>query len=173
MKRFWLRIYYGIIIHMPVNYSIFGRLMHSQAIRYYVCKRIFKSIGGGVNIEKGAKFGNGFDLVIGENSGLGVDCEVPSNIIIGKNVMMGPNCYILARNHEFSNTDIPMNLQGYSEFKQTIIDDDVWIGRNVTFTAGRHVSTGSIIAACTLLCKDFPAYSIVGGNPSKLIRNRK
>lgn len=87
--------------------------------------------------------------------------------------MMGPNCYILARNHEFSNTDIPMNLQEYSEFKQTIIDDDVWIGRNVTFTAGRHVSTGSIIAACTLLCKDFPAYSIVGGNPSKLIRNRK
>ena len=37
---------------MPVNYSRFGRLMHSQAIRYYVCKRIFKSIGGGVNIEK-------------------------------------------------------------------------------------------------------------------------
>ena len=66
-----------------------------------------------------------------------------------------------------------MISQGYSEPKQTIIEDDVWIGRNVTFTPRRHVAKGSIVAACTVLCKDFPAYSIIGGNPSKLIKNRK
>ena len=65
-------------------------------------------------------------------------------------------------------TDIPMISQGYSEPKQTIIEDDVWIGRNVTFTPGRHVAKGSIVAACTVLCKDFPAYSIIGGNPCLL-----
>ena len=48
--------------------------------------------------------------------------------------MMGPGCHILLRNHDFSRTDIPMISQGYSEPKQTIIEDDVWIGRNVTFT---------------------------------------
>lgn len=87
--------------------------------------------------------------------------------------MMGPNCYILGANHSFDNTDIPMIKQGMSIQKVTIIEDDVWIGRNVTFTPGRTVKKGTIVGACTLLCKDFPEYSIVGGNPSKLIRSRK
>ena len=39
-----------------------------------------------------------------------------------------------------------MILQGHSEHKQTIIEDDVWIGRNVSFTNGRHVYKGTIIA---------------------------
>lgn len=139
-----------------------------------MCKRIFKSIGVNVNIEKGARFGSGFDIEIGDNSGIGVNCVVPSNIIIGDDVMMGPNCFILGRNHRFDRTDIPMRLQGYKDMdKRTVIDNDVWIGRNVTFTPGRHVSQGTIIGACTLLCKDFPAYSIVGGNPSQLLRIRK
>lgn len=87
--------------------------------------------------------------------------------------MMGPNCYILNRNHAFERLDIPMIDQGYTEKKQAIIENDVWIGRNVTFTPGRHVKAHSIIAAGCVLCKDFPEYSIVGGNPSKLIRSRK
>ena len=87
--------------------------------------------------------------------------------------MMGPNCYILPHNHAFDRTDIPMWRQGVAEKKQTIIEDDVWIGRDVTMTPGRTIKKGSIIAACTVLTKDFPEYSIVGGNPSKLIKSRK
>lgn len=64
-------------------------------------------------------------------------------------------------------------LQGHSEHKQTIIEDDVWIGRNVSFTNGRHVYKGTIIALGCVLTKDFPEYSIVGGVPSKLIKKRK
>ena len=98
---------------------------------------------------------------------------IPSNTVIGKNVMMGPNCYILPHNHIFSRTDIPMIEQGLEAPKATVIEDDVWIGRNVSMTCGRHIRKGSIIAMGCVLCKDFPAYSIVGGVPSKLIRNRK
>lgn len=39
-------------------------------------------------------------------------------------------------------------------------------------TPGRNIKRGSIIGAGGLLCKDFPEYSIIGGNPSKLIRSR-
>ena len=87
--------------------------------------------------------------------------------------MMGPNCFILHRNHCFERTDVPMIEQGFSSSRQTIIDDDVWIGRDVLMTPGRHIKTGSIIAARCVLCKDFPEYSIIGGNPSRLIRNRR
>lgn len=86
---------------------------------------------------------------------------------------MGANCYILPHNHAFDRTDIPMCQQGFNEKKQTIIEDDVWIGRDVLMTPGRHISKGSIIAGGCVLCKDFPEYSIVGGNPSKFIKSRK
>lgn len=165
-------LYYGFARFLPVSFNPFvGEL--SKYIRYQLCKRIFKKCGENVNVERMAFFGSGKDIEIGDNSGLGINCLVPKNIVIGANVMMGPNCYIFISNHSFDRTDIPMCEQGFSAQKQTIIEDDVWIGRNVTMTPGRHIKKGSIIGACCLLCKDFPEYSVVGGNPSKLIKMRK
>lgn len=165
-------LYKSIAIHLPVSYSrCFG--YWSKRIRLFLCKHIFECCGKNVNIEKGANFGNGFGVRIGDDSGLGVNCSVPNNLIVGKDVMMGPNCRILPSNHRFSSTDIPMRLQGLENAKQTIIEDDVWIGRDVLMTPGRIIRKGSIIGMGTVLTKDFPEYSIVGGNPSRLIRSRK
>lgn len=145
----------------------------SKSIRYQLVKRIFKVCGKNVNVERRASFGSGREIEIGDNSGIGINACIPANTKIGKNVMMGPNCYILGANHSFARTDIPMMQQGNTIRKQTIIGDDVWIGRNVTMTPGRIVKEGTIIGACCVLTKDFPEYSIIGGNPSKLIRSRK
>lgn len=86
--------------------------------------------------------------------------------------MMAPNCFILLAMHNFDRTDIPMGAQDSYIAGPTIIEDDVWIGRNVMMTSQRHIKKGSIIAMGCILTKDFPEYSIVGGNPSKLIRSR-
>lgn len=136
------------------------------------CRHLFEYCGKNVTIEKGAYFGYGFHIRIGDNSGLGVNCVVPDGSIIGNDVMMGPNCYIHDRNHIFERTDIPMRLQGATIPKPVIIDDDVWIGRNVTIMVGRHISKGTIVASNSVVTKDFPPYSIIGGNPAKLIRSR-
>ncbi len=66
-----------------------------------------------------------------------------------------------------------MGEQGFSPAKPTVIGSDVWIGRDVLMTPGRRISDGTIIAGGCVLTKDFPEYSIVGGNPSRLIRSRK
>jgi maltose O-acetyltransferase len=97
---------------------------------------------------------------------------VTDNLEIGENVMMGLNCNILPNNHIFDRVDIPIIQQGESEEVITIIEDDVWIGNQVVLTPGRTIKKGSIIAAGCVLSKDFPEYSIVGGNPSRLIRSR-
>lgn len=136
-----------------------------------LCCNIFDYCGNNVNIQKGARFGSGH-IRIGDNSGLGVNCSIPDGSVIGRNVMMGPNCYVHKKNHAFQRLDIPMREQGFSESKPVIIDDDVWIGRDVTIMVGRHISTGTIVAACSVVTKDFPPYSIIGGNPAKLIRSR-
>lgn len=166
-----LVMYYCFARYLPSSQnSIMGEL--SRKIRARLCRHIFKSCGNNVNIERGACFGSGRLVEIGHNSGLGINCTVPSDIKIGNDVMMGPNCYILSQNHRIDDLSIPMIKQGFVKRGCTIIEDDVWIGRNVTFTPGRHVLKGSVIGACCLLCKDFPEYSIIGGNPSQLIRSR-
>jgi len=52
------------------------------------------------------------------------------------------------------------------------IENDVWIGANVTILSGVTVHDGAIIGASSVVTKDVPAYTIVAGNPAKLIRYR-
>ena len=172
LKYCCLALYYGFAIHLPVSYSKIGGKF-SRWLRSSLCKVIFESVGKNVNIERGAHFGKGFRIRIGDNSGLGINCQIPDGSIIGSNVMMGPNCYIHAMNHIFTRTDIPMIQQGFGPSEPVVIEDDVWIGRDVTIMVGRHISKGTIIAANCVLTKDFPSFSIVGGNPSCLIRDRR
>lgn len=54
----------------------------------------------------------------------------------------------------------------------TVIGNDVWIGNNVTFMQGVKVGDGAIIGTNSLVTKDVEPYTIVGGNPAKVIRKR-
>ena len=141
--------------------------------RLFLCKRIFEFCGENVNIEKGAHFGSGDKIRIGNNSALGVNSHVPNGSVIGNDVMMGPNCYIFSKNHVFSDTNVPMRLQGSTDEKLVYIEDGVWIWRDVTIMVGRRLKKGSIVAACSVVTKDFPEYSIIGGNPAKVIKTEK
>ncbi|MBO5067563.1 MAG: transferase, partial [Clostridia bacterium] len=112
-------------------------------------------------------------LIVGDRSGVGINANLHGPVIIGNDVMMGPECIIYTRNHEFSNTDIPMNQQGFSEIKEVVIGNDVWIGGRVIILPGVHIGNGAIIGAGAVVTKDVPEYSIVGGNPAKVIKYRK
>lgn len=173
-SKFYLLLYYGLARHLPTSHSTLGRLLHSQAIRYYCCKHIFKYIGHNVNVERGAWFGKGQDIEIGDNSGIGINAHILNNTIIGKDVMMGPEVYMLEKTHNFARIDIPMIQQGSrKERDRVIIGNDCWIGREVLIIGSREIKDGSIIGARCVLTKSFPEYSIIGGNPSRLIRSRK
>ena len=86
--------------------------------------------------------------------------------------MISRNTFILDRNHKFDRIDIPITKQGFLPAKQTIIEDDCWIGLRCILTPGRHVSKGTIVGMGSVLTKDFPPYSIVGGAPAKYIKSR-
>ena len=167
----YLSLYYGFAQFLPSSFAPLGGRI-SKSIRYHICKHLFRKCGSNVNIERKANFGSGRNLEIGNNSGLGINCTVPSSIVIGDNVMMGPNVYIFEINHKYDRIDIPMNQQGHTEKKKVVVGDDVWIGAFAKILPGRTIKRGSIIAAGTVLVKDFPEYSIVGGNPSMLIKSR-
>ena len=54
----------------------------------------------------------------------------------------------------------------------TVIGNDVWIGQNVTIMPGVHIGDGAIIGANSLVSKDVEPYTIVAGNPIRVIRKR-
>jgi len=56
--------------------------------------------------------------------------------------------------------------------KETIIENDVYIGHGAIINAGVHIGNGAIIASGSVVTKDVSAYSIVGGNPAQFIRWR-
>lgn len=86
--------------------------------------------------------------------------------------MMGPYVFIYTQNHNFSRTDISMDQQGWSEEKPVVIEDDVWIGARVTILPGVVIGSGSIIGASAVVTKSVPPYSVVAGNPAKVVKNR-
>lgn len=165
-----LALYYGFAQFLPKSNTFFNV---GGGIRFFLCKHIFKKCGKHVNIERKAFFASGIDIEIGDYSGIGINAHIPNGTIIGDYVMMGPNCFILDVNHKVSDVDTPMCFQGHVPKKITRIGNDVWIGRDVHMTPGRTIADGSIIAMGAVLTKDFPPYSIVGGNPAKLIKYRK
>src|SRR5690625_4707166 len=101
-KGICLVLYYGFARYLPSSV----RSKASKEIRYQLCKRIFKTCGKNVNVERGAWFGTGKNIEIGNNSGIGINCHIFNNTVMGEDVMMGPRCYMLESTHIFSRIDI-------------------------------------------------------------------
>lgn len=85
---------------------------------------------------------------------------------------MGPYCFFCTKNHEFSNTEIPMIEQGYRPIAPIVLEDDIWLGQGVMIMPGVHIGKGAILAAGAVVTKDVPEFAVVGGNPAKIIKFR-
>lgn len=171
-RKFWLLFYYVIAKNLPDSYlSVVGRF--SNWVRIWTCRKLFAKMGKVLTIQKGVHFGTGEKIEIGDFSGIGKNALIPSNTIIGNYVMIAQDLFIVANNHNFFRTDIPMLLQESPAHEQTIIEDDVWIGARVIINPGKHISKGAIIGAGALVTKDIHEYEIWGGVPAKFIKSRK
>lgn len=174
MRYLFLLLYYSFFRFLPSNSFFIPFIGKTSALlRRWCCKHIFLHCGEHVGIERLASFGSGKNLVIGDRSNLGINCKVPSDIIIGDDVMMGPNFCCHTTNHKIDRIDIPMNRQGITERAQLRIGSDVWIGQDVLMLPGGEISNGCVIAARSVVTHCIPEYSVGGGIPCKVIKKRK
>lgn len=119
-------------------------------------------------------------LSYGGSITMGDDCTVnPYSILyghgglkIGSGVRIAAHCVVIPSNHVYDKLDVPIFKQGLTK-EGIVIEDDVWIGAHVTILDGVHIGQGSIIAAGSVVNKDVSPFSIVGGVPAKIIKNRK
>jgi len=156
--------------HLPVSYSRIGGKA-AKAFRALCGRLILDRCGRDVNIERGSVFSH--TVEIGDHSGIGLRSSLQGKVIIGNDVMMGPECMIYARNHAFDRTDVPMRMQGFAPEQPVVIGDDVWIGGRVTILPGVSIGNGAVIGAGAVVTKDVPPYAIVGGNPARILKYRK
>ena len=166
-------MYYLFAKHLPATNNTLWISRCIRVIRFLIARNVFDYCGKKVNIEKGADFGTGSGIRIGDNSGIGVNCSVRGPLEIGKNVMMGPEVIIITSSHNIESTTIPMNQQGSLPKQKVVIGDDVWIGTRVIILPGVNIGHGSIIGAGAVVTKDVPDYAIVGGVPAAIIKYRK
>lgn len=134
---------------------------------------LLDSCGEFVNVERGASFGKGRGLSLGDGSGTGVRAYVQAPVSIGNNVMMGPDVLIYTTNHRFSDRSRPMLQQGHGTPRQVVIHDDVWIGARAILLPGVTINQGAIVGAGAVVRSDVPEYAIVGGKPAQILSWRR
>lgn len=96
--------------------------------------------------------------------------ESSGGVEIGNYVHGAKNIVMWSSNHVYDNNMIPFNYDYY--LKPIVIEDFVWIGEGVKILPGVRIGKGSIIGMGAVVCKDVPAYAIVGGNPATVIKYR-
>lgn len=119
-------------------------------------------------------------ISLGYATTLGVNNIISGNVSIGKYCQLGANVAIHANNHPISYLTTYINYNLFDgELKKNIdysnkisIGNDVWIGQGVIIIGNLNIGNGAILAAGSIVVKDVEPYSIVGGNPAKLIKYR-
>ncbi|MGY8810605.1 MAG: acyltransferase [Pseudomonadales bacterium] len=114
----------------------------------------------------------GVGLSVGSNTGFGHFnfINAQGGVNIGSDVIIGPHVKILSENHNFDDPSIPIRLQGVSRVGIKI-DNNVWIGANVTILDGVTIGSGAVIAAGAVVTKDVPPATVVGGVPAKQLKH--
>ncbi|MEJ7692086.1 acyltransferase [Daejeonella sp.] len=109
------------------------------------------------------------DIIIGDDSFIGVGNVIIGPVSIGSNTMLAQNVVLSGMNHGYEDVKVPPIKQKIST-KQITVGDNVWIGANVTVTAGVEIGNHSIIGAGSVVTKNIPDYSVAVGNPAKVIK---
>jgi maltose O-acetyltransferase len=144
----------------------------AYAIRRALVRHLFDSCGEEVVIKKGAVFGDGSRIRIGNNSQIGHNARVPFDLTLGDDVIMAPDVTIWSVGHEFSRTDIPIRMQGETPRRPVVIGNDVWIGQQCFILPGVHIGDHAVIGAASVVTRDVPPYAVVAGVPARVIRYR-
>jgi maltose O-acetyltransferase len=161
----------GFTRHLPWSPRPGGLL--ARRLRALSARAMLDECGQDVNVEHGAWFGSGKGISLGDRSDIGMDALVIGPVSIGRDVMMGPRCVLLASSHDTGSVDVPMNQQGFLPDRPIVIEDDVWIGAGCTILPGRRIGRGSIVGAGSVVVTDVPPWTVVAGNPARVVKRRR
>lgn len=111
----------------------------------------------------------GKNIEVGDNFMANYNCVIldVGKVIIGKNVMFGPNVSIFTAGHPLHPDS---RNSGYEYGIEITIGDSVWIGGNSVVNPGVNIGENSVIGSGSVVTRDIPANVVAAGNPCRVIR---
>ncbi len=144
-----------------------------EGVRIFHPSRVF--IGAGVYVGHDAilKGYHAGELRIGDGTWIGQQCflHAAGHLHIGTNVGIGPTVRILTSIHEEAGRSVPI-LHAPLTFAPVVIEDDADIGVGAIVLPGITIGRGAQIGAGAVVTRDVAAYSVVAGNPARVLRVR-
>lgn len=150
-----------------------------------IWKRCMKHCGKGVYVRPMSSDLKGlWNLSVGDGTSIPKGSTIyctDAPCTIGKKVVFGPHPTIITGDHRIdivgkfiSGVTVEDKfVDGVNHFDQpVIIEDDVWVGANVTILKGVTIGRGSVVAAGAVVTKSCAPYSVIGGVPAKLLKMR-
>lgn len=163
--RFWVKLFLNPFIHQKGDNSFI-----SKSTRMDVFPFNKFSLGSYSTIEDFSCINNAMgDVFIGSKSRIGLGNTVIGPVIIGNNVNIAQNVVMSGLNHGYEDINVPPREQKCST-SLIKIEDDCWVGANSVITSGVHIGKHVVIAAGSVVTKNVPSFSIVAGNPARVIK---
>lgn len=166
-----------ILVMVGMFIHFLRQLIHKFLTLYY--RTQFKSHGRNFSFDPFGVYSFS-TITVGDNVNLGyrpIILATKSEILIGDDVMFGPEVTIRGGNHRIdivgrTMISIKDNEKRDIDDQGVIIENDVWVGTRAIILSGVVIGKGAVIAAGAIVTKNVPPYAIVGGNPAKIIKYR-
>ncbi len=126
-------------------------------------------VKGNIKIEPPFYCDYGYNIEVGENFYANFSCTIldVNRVIIGDNVMFGPNVQVYTATHPL---DAKERIKGLESSKPITIGDNVWVGGGAVLLPGITIGKNTTIGAGSVVTKDLPENVFAGGNPCKVIK---
>lgn len=150
--------------------------------------RLLLALRRNIHLGRNSTFGRGtvfyapHEITIGDNVYIGKYCSLETDMEIGSDVLIGSNVGLVGKyDHDYTSIgksikDSPWIGDADYQFKgkdlKIRVGSDVWIGYGAVILGGVTIGRGAIVAAGSVVTRDVAPYSIVGGNPAKVISRR-
>ncbi|GEO10777.1 acyltransferase [Segetibacter aerophilus] len=163
--RLWVSWFVNPFFHKQKRSSVIRRRVRLDVVPFN-----YFEIGESSVIEDFSTINNGVgDVVIGDNTLIGLGNVIIGPVEIGSNIILAQNIVVSGLNHKYQDVALPVREQGITT-RKIIIEDNCWIGANSVITAGVTIGKHCVIAAGSVVTKSIPPYCVAAGNPAKIIK---
>jgi acetyltransferase-like isoleucine patch superfamily enzyme len=108
-------------------------------------------------------------VLIGNKTLVGMSNVIIGPVTLGNNILLAQNVVLSGLNHAFEDITKAITDQSHTT-KLITVEDGAWLGANVVVVPGVTIGQNSVVAAGSVVTKDVPPFSVVGGNPAKVLK---
>ena len=165
--RKWVSWFLNPMIHHKGKHTVIRRMTRMDILPFNKFH-----IGDDSTVEDFTTINNGVgDVYIGDRTRIGLGCTLIGPVKVGNDVRIAQNVVLSGLNHKYEDDSVPISEQGVTT-NTIIVEDETWIAANCVVLPGVTIGKHAVVSAGSIVRRNVPAYSVVSGNPAKVIKKR-